>query len=84
MSENSVIIIKMIRKIYYKEPQGSFKVYIEKQDTYWLECRKRTDNKLITPKQVANKLISQRLVCVDCGSKKSVFVKQDKPNKNQK
>ena len=69
MSENSVIIIKMIRKIYYKEPQGSFKAYIEKQDTYWLECRKRTDNKLITPKQVANKLIAQKLICVDCGLK---------------
>ena len=35
-------------------------------------------------KQVVNKLIAQKSACADCGSKKSVFVKEYKPNKKQK
>ena len=46
--------------------------------------QKRTDNKSITAKQVINKLIAQESICADCGSKKSVFVKEYKPNKKQK
>ena len=46
--------------------------------------QKRTDNKSITAKQVVNKLIAQESICADCGSKKSVFVKEYKPNKKQK
>ena len=46
--------------------------------------QKRTDNKSITAKQVVNKLISQESICADCGSKKSVFVEEYKPNKKQK
>ena len=32
----------------------------------------RTDNILITAKQIVNKLIAQKSMCVDCGSKKSI------------
>ena len=35
-------------------------------------------------KQVVNKLIAQKSACADCGSKKSVFVKEYKPDKEQK
>ena len=59
-------------------------MYIKKQDTNCLRCKKRTDNKSITAKQVVNKLISQESICADCGSKKSVFVEEYKPNKKQK
>ena len=33
---------------------------------------------------MVNKLFAQKLACGDCGSKKSVFVKEYKPNKKQK
>ena len=36
------------------------------------------------PKQMVNKLIAQKSTCVDCGSKKSVFVKEYKLDKKQK
>ena len=39
------------------------------------KMQKRTDDKSITAKQVVNKLIAQKSICADCGSKKSVFVK---------
>ena len=29
--KNTAVIIKMVGKIYYKEPQGPFKVYIKKK-----------------------------------------------------
>ena len=46
----------MVGKIYYKELQGSFKAYIKKQNTYCLKCKKPTNNKSNTSKQVINKL----------------------------
>ena len=55
------LIIKMVGKIHYQEsPRKPFKVYVKKQDTYCLRCKTRTDNKLITAKQVVNKLIAQK------------------------
>ena len=81
--KNIAIIIKMVGKIYYKEPQGSFKAYINKQNTHCLKCRKQ-NNTSIMSKQVVNKLTAQKSTCSDCGSKKSVFVKEYKPNKKQK
>ena len=43
----------MVRKIYYQESRGKpFKAYVKKQDSYCLRCNTRTDNKLITAKQV--------------------------------
>ena len=75
----------MVGKIHYQEsPRKPFKVYVKKQDTYCLRCKTRTDNKLITAKQVVNKLITQKSRCVDCDSKKSVFVKECKPDKKKK
>ena len=56
-------------------------MYDKKQDTYCLRCKQRPDNKLITVKQVVNKLIAQKSSCVDCDSKKSAFVKKYKPDK---
>ena len=50
----------MVGKIFYKEPQGSFKGYIKK---YCLKCKKLRNNKSITPKQVVNKLIAQKSTC---------------------
>ena len=45
----------MVGKIYYQESRGKpFKAYVKKQDTYSLRCNTRTDNKLITAKQVVN------------------------------
>ena len=35
----------MVGKIYYKEPQGSFKVHIKKPNRYCLKCKKPTNNK---------------------------------------
>ena len=75
----------IVGKIYYKESSpASFKAFIKKQDTYCLRYRKRTDNKSITPKQMVNKLIAQKSICVDVGSKKSVFVKEHKLEGKQK
>ena len=75
----------MAGKICYQRSWGtSFKTYIKKQDTYCLRCKKRTDNKSITPKQIVYKLIAQKSICVDCSSKKSVFVKEWKPDKKKK
>ena len=56
----------MVGKIYYQESrEKSFKAYVKKQDTYCLRCKTRTDNKLITVKQVTNKLMAQKSRCVD-------------------
>ena len=64
----------MVGKMCYQESRGKLlKAYVKKQDTYCLRCKKRTDNKLITAKQVVNRIIAQKSRCVDC--KKSVFVK---------
>ena len=46
--------------------------------------KKRTDNKSITAKAVVNKLVSQKLICANCGAKKSVFLKEYKPDKMKK
>ena len=73
----------MVGKIYYKEPQGSLKAYIYKQNTHCLKCKKQ-NNTSIMSKQVVNKLTEQKSACADYGSKKSVFVKEYKPNKKQK
>ena len=40
----------MFGKMYYREPQGSFKAYIKKQNTYYLKCKKPTNDRSITPK----------------------------------
>ena len=51
----------MVGKIYYQESRGKpFKAYVKKQDTYCSTCKTRTDNKLITAKDVINKLIAQK------------------------
>ena len=74
--------MKMVGKIYYQESwEKPFKAYIKKEDTYCLGCIKRTDNKSITPKEMVNKLIAQKPICADYGFKKSIFVKEYKPNK---
>ena len=73
-------------KIYYQESRGKpFKAYLKKkQDTHCLGCKTRTDNELITAKQVIDKLVAQKSRCADFDSKKWVFVKENKPDKKQK
>ena len=51
----------MVGKIY-KEPPGPSKAYIEKQNTYCLKCKERTNNKSIMPKQVVTKLTAQKSI----------------------
>ena len=74
----------MVRKIYYKKPQGSFKLYNKKQITYCLKGIKPTNNKSIMPKQAVNKLVAQKSTCSVCGSKNSVFLKKENPKNNYK
>ena len=71
-------------KFITKNLEDPLKRTLKKQDTYCLACKEQTDNKPITPKQVAIKFIAQASICVDCGSKKSVFVKEHKPNEKKK
>ena len=77
--------MKIVGKIYYQESwEKPFKAYIKKEATYCLGCIKRTDNKLITPKDMVNKFMAQKSICADYGSKKSISVKEYKPNKKSK
>ena len=85
MLENTTYLTKMVGKICCQESRGEpFKGYVKKQNTYCLRCKRRTDNKSMTAKQVVNKSIAPKSVCADCGAKKSVFVKEYKPNKKKK
>ena len=59
--EKAAKVIKMVGKIY-KEPPAPSKAYIEKQNTYCLKCKERTNNKSIMPKQVINKLTAQKSI----------------------
>ena len=43
--------------------------------------QKRTDNKSIPAKPMIDTLMSQKSVCANCGAKKSVFIKEYKPDK---
>ena len=76
--------------VYYQESRGdSFKEYVKKQGTYCLKCKKkkkkRTDNKSITAKAAVNKLVSQKLICANCGAKKLLLLlKEYKPDKMKK
>ena len=75
----------MVGKIYYQESREKpFKAYVKKQDTYYLRCKLGTDNKVITAKQVVNKLIAQKSWYVDCNSIKSVLLKKYKSDKKKK
>ena len=75
----------MVGKTYYQESKGEhFKVYLKKQGTHCLKCKKRKDNKSITAKPVVNKLMSQKSVCADCGVEKSVLEKECKPDKKKR
>ena len=59
--EKAAMVIKMVGKIY-KELPGPSKAYIEKQNTYCLKYKERTNNKSIMPKQVVNKLTAQKSI----------------------
>ena len=72
----------MVGKIKYQEfRREPFKAYVKKQDTCCLRCKKRTDNKLITAKQVTHKSIAQKSIRADFGAKKLIFAKEYKPDK---
>ena len=57
----------------------------KKENTYCLVCeKKKTNNKNIKGVALENKICKQKSICVNCGSKKSTFLKPVKPNKKQK
>ena len=64
--KNTAVIIKMVGKICYKEPQGPFKAYIKKQNRYCClkMYKKRTNNLSIMPQQVVNKLHKNQHVLI--------------------
>ena len=59
--EKAAMVIKMVGKIY-KESPGPSKAYIEKQNTYCLKYKERTNNNSSMPKQVVNKLTAQKSI----------------------
>ena len=46
--------------------------------------KNKTNNKNIKGVALENKICKQKSICVNCGSKKSTFLKPVKPNKKQK
>ena len=63
----------------------------KKENIYCLVCKKKTktENKKIRAVALVNKIVTQRLLCTVCTSRKSTFLKAIKPitsktNKNQK
>ena len=53
----------------------------KKKNTYCLVCENKTDNKSIKEEALENKIRQQKPTCVNCGSRKSTFLK---PIKNKK
>ena len=63
----------------------SDKKYVKKKISYCLKCKKQTRNKVIHKTLMLVNLIPQQSSrCKDCNAKKSVFVKEYKPNKKKK
>ena len=63
----------------------SDKKYVKKKISYCLKCRKLTRNKDIHEALTLVNLIPQQSSkCKACNARKSVFVKECKPNKKQK
>ena len=56
----------------------------KKKNTYCLVFEKKTNNKNIKGVRLENKIGQQKSTCVDCGSRKSTFLKPIKPIKNKK
>ena len=56
----------------------------KKENTYCLVCRKKTNNKKIRGVALKNKIAIRRLLCTDCVSRKSTFLKPIKPVTNKK
>ena len=63
----------------------SDKKHVKKKISYCLKCRKPTRNKDIHEALTLVNLILQQISkCKTCNTRKSVFVKEYKPNKKQK
>ena len=81
--ENTPNIIKNGGVWYYiknkEKPQ-----YAKKQNTYYLVCKKKTNNKNIRGVLLVNKIATQKSLYTDCSSRKSTFLKPIKSNKKQK
>ena len=56
----------------------------EKKNNYCLVFEKKTNNKNIKGVRLENKIGQPKSTCVDCGSRKSTFLKPIKPIKNKK
>ena len=52
--EKKYLILTLLELILLKK--------VKNQNTYRLKCKQRTNNKLITPKPLANLLITQKLI----------------------
>ena len=62
----------------------SDKIYVKKKISYCLKCKKRTRNKdSHKALMLVNLIPQQSLKCKTCNARKSVFVKEYKPNKKQ-
>ena len=60
----------------------SDKQYVKKENSYCLVCKKKkAGNKKIRAIALLNKIASQRLLCTDCTSRKSTFLKQKSSSK---
>ena len=59
----------------------SDKQYVKKENSYCLVYKKKTGNKKVRGIALLNKIASQRLLCTDCTSRKSNFLKQKSSSK---
>ena len=71
-------------KYRFKSNEKPKYVKKKKKNTYCLVCEKKTNNKNIKGVRLENKIGQQKSTCVDCGSRKSTFLKPIKPIKNKK
>ena len=55
----------------------------KKENTYYIVCEKKTDNKNIKGIALEEKIGQQKSTCVDCNSRKTTFLKAVKPKKTK-
>ena len=83
--KNTAYLIKMAEyDKYWFKPKEKPKYVKKKENFYCLVCEKKTDNKNIKGVTLENQTGQQKSMCVDCGSRKSTFLKPIKPIKNKK
>ena len=59
--------------------------FVKKKISYCLKCKKQTrNNNIHKALMLVNLILQQSSKCKPCNTRKSVFVKEYKPNKKQK